>query len=162
MCSAGHSPVCPAVREVRATRDQILPGPPRWPSVGAELPPQPGFCHPGLAKTTPTNHHKKKKKNKSEIPELDGFIYIFYTHTWGPIVSGTIQGCALEVPLKVHPFLLVPSWKPSFKKTQVFFLFGCFLYLLLPLKSIPQTTSPPFKKAAFQKALLVADILLPN
>lgn len=23
----------------------------------------------------------------------------------------TIQGCALETPLKAHPFVLVPSWK---------------------------------------------------
>lgn len=88
---------------------------PSPPAVGAELPHQPGFSHPGPAKkpqNTTTLKKKKKKIGDTRVGEVH--IYIFHTHMWGPTISVTIQECALEAPLKAHPFLLVPSWKPSF------------------------------------------------
>lgn len=102
-----------------------------------------------------------KKKKKKIIPELERFIYIFHTHMWGPTISVTVQGCILEVPFKAHLFLLVPSWIPSFQKNQGFFCLVGFFNLLLPLRSIPQVISSPFRKAVFQKVLLVANTLLP-
>lgn len=153
---AWHGTVCPVVWEVKAMKDQILPSHPHLPcspASRAELPHQPDFSQQGP---------EERKKKKKIIPELERFIYIFHTHMWGPTISVTVQGCILEVPFKAHLFLLVPSWIPSFQKNQGFFCLVGFFNLLLPLRSIPQVISSPFRKAVFQKVLLVANTLLPN
>lgn len=127
---AWHGTVCPAVWEVKVMKDQILPSHPHLPcppAAGAELPHQPGFSHQG-----------PEERKKKIIPELERFIYIFHMHMCGPTISVTVQGCVLEALFKAHPFLLVPSWIPSFQKIRGIFVWLFFSTFYSHLGAIPK------------------------
>lgn len=87
---------------------------------------------------------------------------MYFSHTRVGTNHFSDYSRVLEAPLKADPLLLVPSWIASFLKIRCFFGWLVFLNLLFPVNGISQTISPPFRKAVFQKALPVADALLPN
>lgn len=133
LCTARSSLPCSVGGESNEGLDTPQPSVSALPclTAQAELLHQTGFSHPRLAKKHQKNN--QTKNNQRYQSWKDSYIYIFYTHTmWRPTISVSIPGCALEGPLKAHPFLLLPSWKPSFQKIRGFFVWVRSFNLLLP------------------------------
>lgn len=109
------------------------------------------------ARMFPAKTGKKKKKLKNHYQSWRGlYIYIFQLFQW---LFEDVHWRLLSKPIQ---FCKYPAGWQVFRKLVVFLFSWGFFNLLLLLKSMPQTISPPSRKMVFQKALLVANTLLPN